>query len=48
MKRAVRSLILMVGLACAFIAATTPNVMADGGVIPVCNPNTGCGGQSGK
>lgn len=47
MKRAVRSLILMVGLTCAFVIANTPAMFADGGIIPLCNPNTGCG-QQGK
>jgi len=47
MKRAIRSLILMVGLAMTFVAVATPILSADGGPIPVCNPNTGCG-QSGK
>jgi hypothetical protein len=46
MKRAIRSLILMVGLALAFVAVATPILSADGGPIPVCNPNTGCGGSN--
>jgi len=36
MKRAVRTLILMVGLACTYFAATAPMLHADGGPIPVC------------
>jgi hypothetical protein len=46
MKRAIRSLFLMVGLALAFVAVATPMLSADGGPIPVCNPNTGCGGSN--
>ena len=43
MTRAVRIVILMVGLACTYVAVATP-IMAvrDGGGIPMCNPKTGC------
>ena len=45
MKRAIRMLFLMVGLVFAYEAIAAPSLPApDGGPIPVCNPNTGCGG----
>jgi len=45
MKRAVRMLILMVGLVCTYAAVAVPAFTApDGGPIPVCNPKTGCRG----
>jgi hypothetical protein len=43
MKRAVRMLILMVGLVCTYEAVIAPVLYAfDGGPIPLCNPKTGC------
>ena len=39
MKRAVRMLILMVGLACTYVAIVTPILNADLGPRPTCNPN---------
>jgi len=42
MKRAVRMLILMVGLVCTYVAVATPMLHADGGPIPSCNPKRGC------
>ncbi len=43
MKRAVRMFILMLGLACAYVAVATPMLPApDGGPIPLCNPDRGC------
>ena len=46
MKRAVRIVLLMVGLACTYVAVAAPMVPApDGGPIPTCNPKTGCGGH---
>ena len=39
MKRAIRTLILIVGLVGTFIAATVPQVpAADGGPLPMCPP----------
>jgi hypothetical protein len=45
MKRAIRSLILMVGLTIAFVTVASPLLSADGGPIPLCNPAQGCGGR---
>ena len=42
MKRAVRMLILMVGLVCTYVAVATPMLHADGGPIPSCNPKRPC------
>jgi hypothetical protein len=43
MKRAVRMLILMVGLACTYVAIATPILNAALGPIPLCNPaNPNC------
>jgi hypothetical protein len=43
MKRAVRMVILMVGLVCTYVAVATPMFAApDGGPILSCNPKTGC------
>jgi len=43
MKRAVRILFLMVGLACTYVAVAAPmTAVRDGGPIPVCNPKIGC------
>jgi hypothetical protein len=43
MKRAVRIMFLMVGLACAYVAVATPMVaVRDGGPMPLCRPTTGC------
>lgn len=39
MKRAVRMLILMVGLACTYVAIATPILNAELGPMPLCNPN---------
>ena len=36
MKRAVRMLILMVGLACTYVMVAVPILHADGGPIPFC------------
>ena len=39
MKRAVRVLLLMVGLACTYVAVAAPMIASpDGGPIPVCSP----------
>ena len=38
MKRAVRMLILMVGLACTYVAIATPILNAELGPMPLCNP----------
>jgi hypothetical protein len=39
MKRAVRLLLLMVGMVCAYEAVAAPKVVSpDGGPIPVCSP----------
>ena len=39
MKRAVRMLFLMVGLACTYVAVAAPMmVVRDGGPIPLCSP----------
>lgn len=39
MKRAVRVLLLMVGLVCAYEAVAAPKIVSpDGGPIPVCSP----------
>jgi hypothetical protein len=43
MKHAVRMLILMVGLASAYITIAAPMTSAEVGPMPTCNPNTGCG-----
>ncbi|HET9364330.1 MAG TPA: hypothetical protein VFP71_04985 [Candidatus Angelobacter sp.] len=42
MKRAVRMVILMVGLACAYVVASAPAAHADGGPIPLCGPRSNC------
>ena len=43
MKRAVRMLILMVGLACTYVAIATPILNAELGPMPLCNPaNPNC------
>jgi hypothetical protein len=42
MKRAVRMLILMVGLVCTYMAVATPMLHAEGGPMPLCNPNRPC------
>jgi len=42
MKRAVRMLILMVGLACTYVAVATPMFAASDGGIILCSPKTGC------
>jgi hypothetical protein len=42
MKRAVRMLILMVGLACTYAVVATPMLHADGGVMPLCGPRGNC------
>jgi hypothetical protein len=42
MKRAVRMLILMVGLACTYAVVATPMLHADGGVMALCNPHANC------
>ena len=43
MQRAVRMLILMVGLACTYVAIATPILNAALGPIPLCNPaNPNC------
>jgi hypothetical protein len=43
MKRAVRMLILMLGLVCTYVAVATPMLPApEGGPMPTCNPRTGC------
>jgi hypothetical protein len=39
MKRAVRMLILMVGLAGTYVAIATPILNAELGPMPLCNPN---------
>lgn len=39
MKRAVRMLILMVGLACTYVAIATPILNAELGPMPTCNPH---------
>jgi hypothetical protein len=41
MKRAVRIVILMVGLACTYVLVATPIMQADGGPMPLCNPRKG-------
>jgi hypothetical protein len=38
MKRAVRMLILMVGLACTYVAIATPILQAELGPMPLCPP----------
>ena len=39
MKRAIRMLILMVGLVCTYVSVATPMLNAfDGGPIPTCYP----------
>lgn len=44
MKRAVRMLILMVGLACTYVAIATPILNAELGPMPLCPPsNPHCG-----
>ena len=44
MKRAVRMLILMVGLACTYVAIATPILNAELGPAPLCPPsNPHCG-----
>ncbi len=40
MKRAIRTLILTVGLVGAFVVATVPLALADGGPIPTCPQQT--------
>lgn len=43
MKRAVRMLVLMLGLVCTYVAVATPMLPApEGGPAPTCNPKTGC------
>jgi hypothetical protein len=43
MNRAVRMLILMVGLVCTYVAIATPILNADLGPMPTCNPyNPNC------
>jgi hypothetical protein len=41
MKRAIRMLILMVGLLCTFTAVTVPAVALDGAPPPYCPPPGG-------
>jgi hypothetical protein len=41
MKRAVRMMILMVGLVCTYVAVATPFVHAEGPA-PLCNPKRPC------
>jgi len=41
MKHAVRMLILMVGLGCAYVMIAAPT-LAENGPMPTCNPKTGC------
>jgi hypothetical protein len=42
MKRAIRALILMLGLVSTYVTATVPRVPApDGGPIPLCPPHKG-------
>ena len=41
MKRAVRILVLMVGLACTYVAMAAPQTAPEG-PMPTCNPKTGC------
>ncbi|MBZ5599881.1 MAG: hypothetical protein LAN83_16335 [Acidobacteriia bacterium] len=44
MKRAIRMLLLMVGLACTYVAVAAPMLPApEGGPFPFCNPkNPNC------
>ncbi len=42
MKRAVRMLILMVGLVCTYVVVATPILHAEGGPIPSCSPHVPC------
>jgi hypothetical protein len=39
MKRAIRMLILMVGLACTYVAIATPILNAELGPMPLCPPS---------
>jgi hypothetical protein len=41
MKRAIRMVVLMVGLACVYGVIATP-LTAELGPMPTCNPRTGC------
>jgi hypothetical protein len=44
MKTALRLVVLMLGLATAYVAVAAPMLPApDGGPLPLCNPKTGCG-----
>ena len=44
MNKAVKTILLMVGLVCTYVAMAAPLVPPpDGGPIPTCNPKTGCG-----
>jgi hypothetical protein len=45
MKRAIRMLILVVGLASTYVAMAAVVPAPDGQPMPTCNPWKGCGGK---